>query len=538
MMRIVSFNVNGLRSVRDYFAVSKKWSFDEFLQSFGADIICLQETKVNEVGRLDREFALPTHYTGYFAFQRGAKKIGYSGVVTFCRRASPRCLPVAYEEGFTGLLEASEERLIRPGVRLATGSEEGGGPPTLLELDSEGRCIITDHQQFVLVHVYFPNDSGPERHAFRARFYPAVWERCLQYLRAGRSVILLGDINLTYHPIDHCDYAKAWQQLVLCHGEAQADAALARYFAADHGSNSSNNNPLPAGNEDATPLAAFVAGFYQDKPLRAWLYRLLHHDEEARRYGLRDVFRSFHPGEGDRYTNWSTVMSARGTNHGTRIDLILTAGPLFGGEQAGHTVVNCDIWPGYMGSDHCPVLIELDLPPSESGGLVPAEPRNLRRFTSQKRLCDFFPTASSRDRKQSRPAQPPPLPTDSSPDRQLRPGGQPEDGGESVTVIEQQSVHTEQITEWRQLFNRPKPAPLCKGHGEPCRLLTVSKRGLNQGRKFYACARGPGDPSEAASRCAHFEWYSAAAAAVSHARRGTTRGGAGDVPTDLNKPLT
>lgn len=101
-------------------------------------------------------------FDAYFSFSKSKK--GYSGVVTYVRQretnqSRPGIPVLAAEEGVTGILLHSKSK--------KTNSTEGtiGGldgldefdPCTKKELDSEGRCVVTDHGSFVLFNVYFPN---------------------------------------------------------------------------------------------------------------------------------------------------------------------------------------------------------------------------------------------------------------------------------------------------------------------------------------------------------------------------------------------
>ena len=69
-----------------------------------------------------------------------------------------------------------------------------------------------------------------------------------------------------------------------------------------------------------------------------------------------DSFRYFHPNQREAFTNWSTVTSARQTNYGTRIDYIFANESLV---LNGFT--NCVIRPDIEGSDHCPVVANLNI---------------------------------------------------------------------------------------------------------------------------------------------------------------------------------
>ncbi|KAG4067149.1 hypothetical protein HA402_000140 [Bradysia odoriphaga] len=58
---------------------------------------------------------------------------------------------------------------------------------------------------------------------------------------------------------------------------------------------------------------------------------------------------------------------------------------------------------------------------------------------------------------------------------------------------------------WKNLMSTPN-TPSCAGHNELCVLRTVRKKGLNQGRKFWACPRGVGQTNDPNANCNHFAW--------------------------------
>ena len=121
MMRLISWNVNGLRAV-----VGK--DFGETFKSLDADFFCLQETKM-QAGQLDLEF------DGYTSYWNYAEKKGYSGTAIYTRHK-----PLA--------------------VTLGIGIDEH---------DHEGRVITLEMEKFFLVNVYVPNSQdGLKRLDYRS----------------------------------------------------------------------------------------------------------------------------------------------------------------------------------------------------------------------------------------------------------------------------------------------------------------------------------------------------------------------------------
>ncbi|MCI0546583.1 MAG: exodeoxyribonuclease III [Candidatus Rokubacteria bacterium] len=157
-MKLVSWNVNGLR------AVWKK-GFLDLLEAEKADIVCAQETKIQE-DQITDDLRSPAGYRSYWSC--GEKK-GYSGVVTYAR----------------------EEPL-----RAAC---EFGSPV----LDVEGRIVHTEHPDFHLLNVYVPNGGmGPERLAHKLRFYAEFLRLADALRRRGKGIVFGGDVNTAHQEID------------------------------------------------------------------------------------------------------------------------------------------------------------------------------------------------------------------------------------------------------------------------------------------------------------------------------------------------
>jgi exodeoxyribonuclease-3 len=158
-MRIISWNVNGIRAV-------EKRGFFEWLKKDDPDIICLNETKA-EPGQLSPIFINPagTEYTSFWA---SAKKRGYSGVAIYTKTQPDN-------------------------VRLM-------GKP---EFDEEGRVLIADYKDFTLIAAYFPNSQDERRRLdYKLAFNNAMLTLCNSIVKKGRHFILCGDYNIAHTPID------------------------------------------------------------------------------------------------------------------------------------------------------------------------------------------------------------------------------------------------------------------------------------------------------------------------------------------------
>ena len=183
-------------------------------------------------------------------------------------------------------------------------------PPTRIEtslgesrFDVEGRLQIARFDRLTVINAYFPKGSGKDRDnsrvPYKLDFYRAVFDWA-QKLRRRQPVLVIGDYNTAHQEID-----------------------LAR--PRDNVKNS---------------------GFLPEE--RAELDRLF----DA---GWVDTFRRLHPEEAGHYSWWSQRGGARARNVGWRIDYVLAS------PAAMKRVREAFIWPAVMGSDHCPVGVDLDL---------------------------------------------------------------------------------------------------------------------------------------------------------------------------------
>lgn len=155
MMKIVSWNVNGLRSV------SKK-GFSDWVKKEKADIVCLQEIKVQEE-QLTSEVLKPQ---GYYSFFNSAKKKGYSGVLIYSKR--------------------------RPfSVKRKLG---------IPRFDDEGRILELNYKNFILVNLYLPHGGRKKENL---KYKLNVYSKLLTKLRRNnKKLILIGDFNIAHQEID------------------------------------------------------------------------------------------------------------------------------------------------------------------------------------------------------------------------------------------------------------------------------------------------------------------------------------------------
>jgi len=251
-MKFISWNVNGLRA-----CVGK--GFGDFFAAQDADFFCLQETKL-QAGQINLD--LP----GYHQFWDYAQKKGYSGTAIF----------------------AKEEPIS---VTYGVGVEE---------LDTEGRLITLEYENFYLVTCYTPNaQQGLARIGHRLKWDEAFRQH-LKRLDEKKPVIACGDLNVAHQEIDLKN---------------------------------------PSSNRGS-------AGFSDEE--RESFGKLL----DA---GFTDSFRYLFPDATGIYSWWSYRFNARKNNAGWRIDYFLVS------DRIRDHITATPIHTHVFGSDHCPVVLELDL---------------------------------------------------------------------------------------------------------------------------------------------------------------------------------
>lgn len=253
-MILYSWNVNGLRA-------AQKKGFLEWLEMAQPDILAVQETKCHP-DQLDPLLRQPIGYHTHWA---SAEKKGYSGVALFSKQT-----PLSVEIGL--------------GID---------------EYDREGRTIVADYGNFVLLAAYFPNGSRDHsRVPYKMAYKRDFLTYCNELRAQGRSVIFCGDINTAHQEID-----------------------LAR----------------PKQNQNTT-------GFLPQE--RAWI-------DEVIDQGYIDTYRRLYPDKNGAYSWWTYNGRARDRNVGWRLDYFFISPDLWPRVQ--EAAIHADV----LGSDHCPVSLTL-----------------------------------------------------------------------------------------------------------------------------------------------------------------------------------
>ena len=263
-MRIVSWNVNGIRSLH------KKGMLMPLIQKVNPDVLCLQETKAQQH---QSEVDLPE----YEEYWNSAEKKGYSGTAIFSK-----------EKPLSVALSLPEHIAKNFGI-----TNDGYGDP-----NGEGRVIAAEYPDLYVVTVYTPNAKDDlSRLKLRHKHWDPAFLAYCKELEAEKPVVFCGDLNVA-HTSD--------------------DLANPKQNEGKKGFTTEERNGI-----DAIVDSGFV-----------------------------DTFRMFTLGPGH-YTWWSPFSGARERNVGWRIDYI------FASEELISKIRHAEILSAYMGSDHCPILLDI-----------------------------------------------------------------------------------------------------------------------------------------------------------------------------------
>jgi len=167
------------------------------------------------------------------------------------------------------------------------------------EHDTEGRAITLEFEDFYLLNVYTPN---AQRELARLDYRMAWEDALLEYIKSldrSKPVIYCGDLNVAHEEIDLKNPK-------------------------------TNHKSAGFSDEERGKFTVLLAN------------------------GFKDTFRSLYP-EKIEYSWWSYMMKAREKNVGWRIDYFVVSDRLF--EKVQDSFILGDV----MGSDHCPVGLEIDL---------------------------------------------------------------------------------------------------------------------------------------------------------------------------------
>jgi len=336
--KILSWNVDGLRAVMKNLPTAmsdlvKKYDYP--------DLVCLQETKLQDIHVEDPKLMIKGHlldeegYDSYWSCSTAKK--GYSGTAVFIKRKGGKSLNNAKfivdgankgedNKGKQKSIESffSKKEKDPEHENRSTKCEDGESfDPNYLPVDisyginhsdhdSEGRSLILDYPLFTVLNLYVPNSGQKlERLDYRTK----EWDKHLvEFVKLkekerGVPVIWLGDLNVAHLALD------VW-------------------------------------NEGAKHLAKSAGTTPQER--ESFSLQL--------QEGYCDLFRELHPEAKGQYSFWSTRAGNRQPNKGLRLDYFVGSKSLLVDDSSSKVVARDSYMdPDQLGSDHCPVILELEI---------------------------------------------------------------------------------------------------------------------------------------------------------------------------------
>ncbi|KAI2620552.1 DNase I-like protein [Hypoxylon sp. NC1633] len=315
-LRITSWNVNGIRNPFGYQPWREKRTFEAMFEILEADIVVMQETKIQRKDLQD-DMVLVPGWDVFFSLPRHKK--GYAGVAIYTRNST--CMPIKAEEGIIGVLcppnTSTKFRDLPPDQQIG-GYPRPGQLTGLVEettLDSEGRCVILEFPAFVLIGTYSPANRDESRDDFRLGYLEALDVRIRNLIDMGKKVVLTGDLNVIRASIDTANILERLRK----EGMTVDD-----FFSA--------------------PSRRLFNQLVFEGVVRG------PRDENREEPVLWDLGRLFHPTREGMFTCWDTKKNTRPANFGSRIDYVLCS------DDMKNWFGDSNIQEGLMGSDHCPVF--------------------------------------------------------------------------------------------------------------------------------------------------------------------------------------
>ncbi|CCE64232.1 hypothetical protein TPHA_0H00210 [Tetrapisispora phaffii CBS 4417] len=513
VIRLVTFNVNGIRTLFHYQPFSQmNQSLVNVFDYFNADIITFQELKTEKLsiskwGKVD----------GYYSFiSLPTVKKGYSGVGCWVRMF-PDDHPlhdsmkvVKAEEGITGCLSVKngqEEIRYKDDQNIGIGGYNSLGydnESEALHLDSEGRCVIIELAcNMVIISTYCPANSTltDEGQQFRIKFLKVLFKRIRNLESMGKKVVLMGDLNICRDLIDQAEALEV-------NGIRILPETTGNMIENEYPDLASSFILKPERVQRRLLNQIITDSFIADLSKNGCMIDTTRFIQSKKRLKM--------------YTVWNTLKNTRSINYGSRIDFIL----LSSGYQ--NLIQNANILPQVMGSDHCPVYLDMKLPTDIASNIEIKIPRFEARYKYQLTHKNIFEmlkgTASNAD--ESKVEMAPGFSESSNHSYKMTKGINKTSSIKSFFKVENKTAKKRTSLQGREILKRYaninskrvivngqttlakvyglSDAPLCK-HGEKC-VLKTSRTSSNYGKKFWACKRPKGESNNEDSSCDHFEW--------------------------------
>jgi len=319
---VISWNVAGLRA----FIKKQPDALANLAERYQADVICLQEHKLQDVHLDDPKLKIREHFEeklGGFEshWSYSTTKKGYSGTAMFIRKrgGGDDASKKGKKQAKIGAFFTSKNK---EGDEATKGDSIGDIPVSHLQPlnvmtelglpkhDGEGRTVTAEFPLFHLTNVYVPNSGQKlDRLGYRTEEWDTDFLNKMQQLEKGKPVIWLGDLNVAHNEKD------TWNE------------------GAKHLVKSAGTTPQERASFDRQLGAGFV-----------------------------DAFRHLHQDAMGHYSYWSQRAGNREPNKGLRLDYFICSKDLMEDDDDRKVVVRDSyIVPDEVGSDHCPIVLEIEM---------------------------------------------------------------------------------------------------------------------------------------------------------------------------------
>lgn len=304
--KIATWNVAGLRGL----LTKNPSALQDLCQKHDLDVLCLQETKLQESHVTDIKLNLTQHHpVGYDAYYSCSKaRKGYSGTAVFVKQQKK----TKQQTTLDGFFQTKTSEKKQSTKFIPANFDQSLLSPTEVSFDmgvekhdQEGRMVVVKFPLFTLVNVYVPNSGQKlERLSYRTEEWDVDF---LKFMQSQPNAMWCGDLNVAHTNLE------VW-------------------------------------NDGAKHLAT-QAGVTEQE--RASFTQQLES-------GFIDVFRHLHPKAAGHYTYWSQRAGNREPNKGLRLDYFV-CNPGLLDDSSKIIVRDSYMDTEQLGSDHCPAILEMEI---------------------------------------------------------------------------------------------------------------------------------------------------------------------------------
>lgn len=199
-------------------------------------------------------------------------------------------------------------------------------------IKNQGRVLMIEMDKYLIFNIYFPFNNSNEENNSINKFYEKIGEILLKSIKSEKKCIICGDFNATYRLSDNFMY-----QRVKINDDIKEITKKLMF-----------NEKMEL--KYLFPSKESLENHFFSKFQRCWLRDLLFK-------GLIDTFIYFNKSETieNIFTCWNVKLNLRSLNLGSRIDYIFIS------ESIKEDIIKSEILTYEMGSDHCPVLLILNI---------------------------------------------------------------------------------------------------------------------------------------------------------------------------------